>query len=401
MRLSFPNRRTALLACAAATLPFLSAPSQAAPSYAVIYSFSGGADGAMPQAPLLLDHGNLIGTTYAGGTANLGTVFSLTPSGAEAVLHSFAGAPTDGQNPRAGITRGDGVVGSGHGLLFGTTSAGGKSGAGTVFALSLRKQTEFVIYNFAGGGDGSDPWGELLNDGQGNLYGTTFNNGQGTVFRIFEGTQAEAVVHGFGSLKADGSGPVGQLVRDAQGNIYGATNGSTPDSGGYGALYKLAPNEGFSLLHAFTGYSRTGDGAAPQGGPIMDSAGNLYGTTYDGGNDDHFGSGDGVVYKLAPDGTETILHTFGGTPDGAQPTGSLLLRDGHLFGTTLQGGADNQGSIFEISPDGREEVLHSFTNGADGGWPYAGLTRGADGTLYGTASKGGASGAGVVFAITP
>lgn len=391
--------RLALVACAAA-LSLVPAASQGASAYRVIYSFSGGADGASPRAPLLLHRGNLIGTTYSGGTAGLGTVFSVTTDGVETVLHSFAGGTADGQNPRTGITGGENVLGPWGGELFGTTSAGGKAGAGTVFALDLRKQTETLLYSFAGGGDGANPWGEMVNDGKGNLFGTCFYP-FGTLFRILGDGQFEAVVHGFGGLAADGAAPVGQIVMDTQGNIYGASSGGT-QGGSEGTVYRLAPNGAFTILHQFTGLSRTGDGADPFGGPIIDSAGNLYGATYDGGNDDHFGSGDGVVYKLAPDGTETILHSFANTPDGAQPTGTLLrTKDGALFGTSLQGGAANQGTVYEITADGRERVLYSFTGGADGGWPYAGLIHGPDGTLYGTASQGGGTGAGVVFAITP
>ena len=392
-------KRLAVLACAVA-LSLVPATGQGAPTYRVIYSFSGGADGGSPRAPLLLNRGNLIGTTYNGGTANLGTVFSVTTDGAETVLHSFAGGTADGQNPRTGITGGENVLGPWSGELFGTTSAGGKAGAGTVFALDTRKQTETLLYSFAGGGDGANPWGEMVNDGKGNLFGTCFYP-FGTMFRVFGGGQFEAVVHGFGSLAADGAAPVGQIVMDAQGNIYGASSGGTV-GGSEGTVYKIGPNGAFTILHIFTGLSLTGDGADPLGGPVMDSEGNLYGATYDGGNDDHYGSGDGVVYKLAPDGTETILHTFANTPDGAQPTGSLLrTKGGEFFGTTLQGGAANQGTVFEITADGHERVLYSFSGGADGGWPYAGLIHGPDGTLYGTASKGGGAAAGVVFAITP
>ena len=364
----------------------------AAPAFGVVYSFSGGADGGAPQARLLVLHGNLLGTTTAGGSANMGTVFEVTPDGTETVLHSFTGGAADGQTPRSGLVEG------GDGWLYGTTYAGGKSGGGTLFKLRPRKLEEVVLYNFAGGGDGSSPWGSVVLTGNGQIYGTTQGNGAGTLFRFSEGEIADSVVHGFGSLAVDGAGPVGQILLDLQGNFYGTTSGG----GDAGTIYKIAANGAVSLLHSFTGYSQTGDGAVPMGGPIVDAQGDLIGTTYDGGNDANFDAGDGTVYKLTPDGTETILHVFGGPPDGRQPMGELVLaHNGALYGTTLQGGRNDQGTIFEITPDGRERVLYSFTGGTDGGLPYAGLTMDGAGTLYGTASQGGSSGAGVVFRITP
>jgi uncharacterized repeat protein (TIGR03803 family) len=176
------------------------------------------------------------------------------------------------------------------------------------------------------------------------------------------------------------------------GNLYGATEmGGTAD---YGTVFKVDASGVETVLHSFTGVL---DGALPYCNLVRDEAGALYGTTQQGG-----AFGQGVVFKLALDGTETILHNFTGWRDGGYPFAGVI-RDaaGNLYGTTQGGGAFHAGALFKIGPAGREVVLHSFTGGADGGYSYAGLIQDATGNLYGATYDGGTFGQGVIFKLTP
>jgi uncharacterized repeat protein (TIGR03803 family) len=289
------------------------------------------------------------------------------------------------------------------GNLYGTTNFGGASDAGVVFKLSPAG-TEAVLHTFTAGADGGYPFAGLVRDAAGNLYGTTWDggaSGYGVVFKLGP-SGTETLLHSFtgpnGNL--DGAAPYAGLIQDAGGNLYGtATFGGAHD---YGVVFELircdsAPTGyDFKVLYTFTG----ADGGQPVAGLIRDAAGNLYGTTTTGGSV----RGDaGVVFKLSASGTETVLHSFAGPPtDGYNPLGGLI-RDGagNLYGTTAAGGASNAGVVFKLSPTGSETVLHTFTGGADGGAPFAGLIQDAAGNLYGTTSKGGADDDGVVFRLTP
>jgi len=165
---------------------------------------------------------------------------------------------------------------------------------------------------------------------------------------------------------------------------------------GYGTVFKLDPSGEETVLHSFT-YS---DGAFPDAGLIRDKAGNLYGTTS--GGDLVCGlQGCGTVFKVDPSGHETVLHSFTNSPDGAGPYAGLVMdKAGNLYGTTLNGGACGYGTVFKLDPSGHETVLHSFTNSPDGAGPYANLVRDKAGNLYGTTEEGGASGYGTVFRLT-
>jgi len=194
----------------------------------------------------------------------------------------------------------------------------------------------------------------------------------------------------------DGANPVAGVVRDKAGNLYGTTF----DGGAslLGVVFKLDKTGKETVLHSFTGGT---DGANPYGGVVRDAAGNLYGTTYYQGT-----LGDGTVFKLDKTGKETLVYSFAGGGDGASPTASLVLdTTGNLYGTTFVGGAFGFGAVFKLDTAGQETVQYSFTGGNDGAWPYAGLTRDAAGHLYGTALEGGTgcggSGCGVVFELIP
>lgn len=207
-------------------------------------------------------------------------------------------------------------------------------------------------------------------------------------------------LHAFGG-GSDGYYPRGNLIADAAGNFYGTTEGGGVSSVG-GTVFKLAPDGTETILHAFTGGS---DGETPYAGLVLDSAGNLYGTTISGGT-----AGLGVVFKVAPDGNESVLHTFTGGKDGMVPYASLVRRKGILYGTTYWGGSNyrctNQngcGMVFALAKDGTMTVLHAFSGGSDGGFPAGGVIADKSGNLYGTTQYGGSAscglGCGTVFEI--
>ncbi len=283
----------------------------------------------------------------------------------------------------AGLTR------DAAGDLYGTTSEGGASGQGAVYKIDASGR-ETVLHSFSGS-DGSNPEAGVTRDAAGDLYGTTYFGGAsgfGTVYKIDPSGQ-ETVLHSF--TGGDGSYPKAGVVRDPAGNLYGTT--SEGGASGFGTVYKIDASGQETLLYSFTAGA---DGASPGAAVIRDAAGNLYGTTEDGGT-----SGIGTVYKLDALGHETLLHSFSGS-DGQNPyAGVVRDADGDLYGTTAYGGASDAGTVYKIDASGQETVLHSFTGLTDGGYPYAGLIRDAAGNLYGTTFAGGAGLSGIVYEINP
>jgi uncharacterized repeat protein (TIGR03803 family) len=270
-----------------------------------------------------------------------------------------------------------------------------------------------VLYTFTGGADGSAPEATLVRDPAGNLYGTTVyggDYGKGVVFKV-DTAGTETVLHSF-TGGADGETPeTGGLILDTAANLYGTTVfGGTYYSG---VVFKLDPTGTETVLYTFTGGA---DGGSPDTGLIRDAAGNLYGTTMQGGDLQACPYlGCGTVFKLDPTGKETVLYAFNGRADGYKPEASLI-RDaaGNFYGTTWWGGDLHScpltlgslgcGVVFKLDPTGVETVLHTFHGGADGAWPTSTLVRDTAGNLYGTASGGGnytcvAFGCGVVFRI--
>lgn len=355
----------------------------------VLHSFTGAADGGHPNAGLILDaKGNLYGTAVNSGAGFGGVVFRMDPMGNETVLHSFSGE--DGVEPYGGL------IGDGAGNLYGTTFYGGASGNGVVYKLDAQgKQT--VLYNFTGGADGGEPQAGVIRDAEGNLYGTTLFGGTGdcpsgcgVVYKL-DATGQESVLHSFtgGADGANGYADPG-LIRDAEGNFYGATsNGGGPASAG--VVFELDPTGQESVLYTFPGGS---DGANPHSGVTRDGKGNLYGTTYSGGP-----ANAGVVYQVDATGHETLLYRFTGGADGKNPN-AAVIRDsaGNLYGTTVYGGI-GYGVLYQVNAAGNETVLHAFTGGSDGAYPYAGVIRDSEGNLYGTASAGGPTNSGVVYKV--
>jgi len=354
----------------------------------VLYSFgSTVTDGYSLFAGLVMDKdGNLYGTTLYGGAGGAGTVFKVTPSGKETILHGFTYLTGDGVEPSAGLILDQ------EGNLYGTTFQGGANNLGAVFELTS-DGTETVLYSFGSqSGDGTYPAASLTMDKRGNLYGTTQHGGGttncyqgcGTVFKLTRSGQ-ETVLHSFGVKPGDGIQPLAGLVLDDRGNLYGTTflGGAV----GIGTVFKLTPEGAERVLHSF---STDQDGDLPTGNLMRDTVGNLYGTTTSGGTD---GNTAGTVFKVTPDGTETVFYSFSysQSSEGTMPSGGVITdRNGNLFGTTQLGGAENQGAVYRLSPAGRETLLYSFgSHSGDGFQPEGGLVVDKTGTLFGTTLQGG------------
>ncbi len=367
-----------------------------------LHNFGSGNDGQNPVANLISDSaGNLYGTTSAGGTNNKGTVFEVSSTGAETILHSF-GSGNDGQTPLGN------VIFDSAGNLYGTTSAGGVYSAGIVFELSPNG-TETVLYNFGNGTDGMNPNAGLVFDSSGNLYGTTVNGGiygGGTAFELSPnggGGWIETGLYSFGSF-LDGMNPYAGLVLDSSGNLYG----TTANGGSYGAgtAFELSSNSATLrccrevLVYNFTAGT---DGQTPRAGLVFDGSGNLYGTTVNGGT-----YGGGTAFEWSPSqGIESVLYSFGSGSDGKNPYAGLVFdSSGNLYGTTTGGGLYSGGTVFELSPSSttnhccREILMHNFGNSSDGSNPQGGVIFNTSGTLSGTTVMGGVYGGGTVFTIS-
>jgi uncharacterized repeat protein (TIGR03803 family) len=343
MQHGFPGNAAWLLLLAVAT-----GGSSARGAETVLYSFQGGKDGAFPFGGLIADkQGDLVGTTYLDG-GGYGSVFRLAPDGSETVLYGFKGMP-DGALPQGGLAADKA------GNFYGTATQGGAGDLGTVFKLAP-DGTETTVYAFQGGADGYFPMGGLVADKTGDFYGTTefggdttagpcAQQGCGTVFEI-KPDGSKVVIYAFQG-GGDGAYPAGGLIRDTSGNLYGTTSGSQsggpacPNGAtGCGTVFKIAPDGSESVLHGFQGGS---DGSEPQAGVMMDARGNLYGTTAYGGSAGadcpNVALGCGTVFRIAHNGTERVLHAFQGGSDGVMPY-ARLIEDRHenLYGTTVSGG---------------------------------------------------------------
>jgi uncharacterized repeat protein (TIGR03803 family) len=379
-----------------------------AQTFKVIHDFSGEADGAQPGGLMIDASGNMYGTTLGGGTGGCGTVFRLKYSGSGWVLtplYRFAGG-SDGANPWGSVAI------AADGSLYGTTRAGGQGncsggGCGTIFHLippnvafksGRNPWNETVLYRFTGGNDGAYPQGDLTLDHSGNIYGTATNGGRGDGYGVvYElspsgGRWIETVLYS-PQTRIEGIYPLGGVIFDGSGNLYGEAEAGGPDD--VGTVYELSPSgSGWTaqILHGF-GYF---DGAVPEGGLIIDSSGNLYGTT---------GSTQSVTFELKPATGGWIFNLLSHFYGDGGPAGKMVMDTaGNLYGTTSYDGGYGEGAVFKLTPlDGgwTYTSLHDFTCGSDGCLPSSDVVFDAAGNLYGTAIFGGAYAQGVVWEITP
>lgn len=401
------NRSYSKLVLLAAILVLISiAPQRTqAQTEVVLHSFSANSDGCNPLAGLLLAKNVLYGTTTGCGPTGWGTVFKIAvhkkaAKDKEKIFYAFKGTP-DAFLPESG------VIQDAEGNLYGSTCCGGATNHGSIFELSVLqggKPKETVLYNFVGGADGFGPTGQLAMDGAGNFYGTAAGgdsecdppSGCSIVFKVTpQGT--EQVLHSF-SGSPDGATPYDAgVVVDGAGNLYGTT--IVGGTFGLGTVFEVTSTGSEKILYNFAGGS---DGAYPQAGLVRDAQGNLYGTTAGGGD-----TGLGVVFEVTASGVEKVLHTFAGTPDGNYPYANVTLdAQGNVYGTTYYGGTANAGTVFKITAAGVESVLYSFLDSPDGAHPVAGVVLDSKGNLYGTTIFGGGTecspyGCGTVFEVVP
>jgi uncharacterized repeat protein (TIGR03803 family) len=360
-------------------------------NFVALHQFNSQTDGAFSEGALLRDAaGNLYGTTTSGGPGlDNGTVFKIDSTGQEKVLFAFD-AFISGDSPTGTLTQD--TVGNLYGI-----AGGGPGGAGVIYRLSQQGEQQ-ILFAFQGGLDNDNPKGPsggLLLDKSGNLFGTAeFGSntgceiGCGSLFRL-DTAGVLHLLHKFTS-GSDGGKPIGPLVQDADGSLYGVAQSGgdlscldpDPHSSnlGCGTVFKFSrTTRVFTVLHRFHGGL---NGSVPQGGLLLDGAGNLYGTTVRGGTNEN-----GTVFQISKDGTYTVLHRFM-KAEGVNPNGGLVLDEsGNLFGTAQLGGALNLGTVFQLSPDRVLTVLHSFAGLEDGAVPFAGLIRDQAGHLFGTTVK--------------
>ncbi|MGA8532801.1 MAG: choice-of-anchor tandem repeat GloVer-containing protein [Candidatus Tumulicola sp.] len=367
---------------------FASQQSLGQQAYNILHEFGVSPDdGKNPSADLINVKGTLYGTTLGGGSHIYGTVFKITKTGQETVLHSF-GAPGDGVNPAARLLNVNGT-------LYGTTASGGSKGGGTVFSIKL-DGTEKIIYDFDSTyGKRDNGYGAVagLIDVDGTLYGTTEHGGVaycgmflscGTVFSITMSGKYK-VLHRFGH-GYDGANPKAALL-DVNGTLYGTTS-----SGGRynynGTVFSITTTGQYRTVYNF-GTSQ-GDGGYPAAA-LINVNGTLYGTAAGEGRN-------GAVFSITTDGTEKTIYNFAGS-NGSNPVADLVYVKGVLYGTTAMGGKYNVGTVFGVTTSGEEILLHSFHAGG-GENPQAGLLE-VDGTLYGTTYGIVRNNHGNVFSLKP
>ena len=351
--------------------------------FSTLAAFGSAPQGILPESTLSVDgSGNLYGDATSGGASDDGTVFEITHgSGAITTLASFDGV--NGKTPEGSV-----IIDAG-GDLFGTTNVGGANGDGTAFEVANGANVVTTLASF-NGTDGSNPDTGLILDSAGDLFGTTTAGGaagDGTVFEVVHGSNAITRLASFSG--ANGSNPSGSLAIDSSGNLYGATSAGGIDSDG--VVFELPKGGGtISALASFNGTN----GQAPAGGVVIDGAGNLYGVGFSGGANNV-----GDVFELVKGAsTITALASFNST-NGEYPHTSLTIDStGNLFGAASSGGADGDGDAFQVVKNsGAITVLSSF-DFTDGALPEAGPIL-SSGNLFGTTDEGGADGVGAVYEV--
>lgn len=404
------------LACVFITLLLTSLSSRGEAVFTTLVSFAftnppdygafgvGSRSGAMVQAA----DGNLYGTTPTGGVSTspagyYGTIFKMGPDGSFASLYLFGtvfgpnGGNDNGHWPQGNLIQGA------DGNLYGTTQYGGPLNGGMVFQITTNGLLN-ALYTFGNNAgfdsklgwtnyDGNAPIAGVVQGSDGNFYGTTpvyGAYGNGTVFQL---TPAGVLttLHSFTALdtgnfyvNTDGANPTGELIEGKDGSFYGTTTYGGTNAYGEGTVFQITTAGVFTTLHSFS----STDGMS-YGGLVQANDGNLYGTT---------SAGNGTVFQITTNGTFTTLHSFSGL-DGVSPNAALIQGfDGNLYGCTDSAGPNGWfGTVFQITTNGILTTLHAF-NGTDGSNPNAALAQAADGSFYGTTSRG-AAGYGTAFRL--
>jgi len=359
------------------------------PVFRTLHVFDAGAEGSGPRGLIQASDGNLYGVTRTAGPFRRGTLFRMIRDHDRAVevLHEFGAFADDGQFPYGTL------VEASDGNFYGTTTAGGTAGYGTIYRYAP-DGTYTILYSFGNIPDGQQPFAGLIQASDGRLYGTAFNGGTGldggTVFRMSLDGSDFSVLHHF--QVDDGYLPAAELVEAQDGLLYGTTT-----SGGArrkGAAFSVSTDGVFTLLHSFT----DADGTDPRAPLFQVSNGQFFGTTLvDGPN------GAGTVFRMTPKGKVTVVHAFGAfVGDGMYPASGLLdPGDGYLYGTTLLGGRGPRctpgdcGVVYRIARDGTETILHAFTSTGTGARPDTGLIRIDHRGLVGTSQGDG----GTIFGL--
>lgn len=420
------NLRQITIITATALLLALASPAHASVDVTVLHTFTGGNDGSFLDSNLTADAaGNFYGTAQIGGAFGAGTVYELSPKPDGkwrfSLLYTFTGG-ADGGNPLGTL------VFDRAGNAYATASSGGVNGLGVVFELTPpshpspgKEWEEKVLYSFQGGSDGSTPFGNVVFDAAGNLYGTTLLGGEmhigcepakgcGTIYELSptgSGPWIETVLHQLSDAFGEGAEPRAGLVMDASGNLYGTTyeggNNEQCNGFGCGTVFEMIPPASgqkhwqFKNLIDFNGH----DGALSGGGLTLSATGALFGTTLFGGTDNR-----GVVFSLTQESGNwkfATLYSFTGIYDGLQPAGNLAFDSfGNLYGATYQGGANDWGSVFQLVPAGNgnangdangwtENLLYSLPLAGKrfGSGPLGGVILDAAGNIYLTTNQGG------------
>lgn len=391
----------------------MSSGAAAAASAKVIYSFAGGGDGSSPIGRLAEgSDGNLYGLTQGGGQQNVGTAFGVSFSGAKTIIYNFSRTPnstgnTDGDTPTGSLLFGN------NGYLYGTTNAGGYlpcngSGCGVMFRLSLTGSEYISFWTFSATSQADGAFGELgtlVQTTSGELYGVTSGGGTyicgqsgggcGAIISANDGyrsgsTGGESLLYSFQTNgTTDGAYPYG-LIQGSDGNFYGTTSGGGQH--GFGTVFRVTASGSEAVLYS-----------------IADSAG-VRGIVQ--GTDGNFYFGGTTLYRMTSSGTVTALYSFNYDAtscavtrtrcDGDASSGPLIqAKDGNFYGTTSGGGTQASGTVFRLTPSGVETVIYSFKGGTDGANPRDGLMQASDGNLYVVTSTGGASNFGAVVQIIP
>jgi uncharacterized repeat protein (TIGR03803 family) len=354
--------------------------------YETVFSFQG-FNGSDPDGALLYYKGKLYGTTESGGYYSQGTVFSVTTSGQQTVLHNF-GQPGDGTKPEAGLA----VM---NGVLYGTTYSGGAHDYGTVFSVTTAG-SEDVLYSFGGTQeDGENPVASLT-PVDGVLYGTTSAGGNynaGTVFAITNAGKEKLLYRFPPYSKTDGQYPYGNLI-SYKGKLWGTTESAGPCQ--EGTVFSITTSGDEKTIYGFP--CKRYDGTNPEAGLVVMN-GALYGTTAYGGKAFY---NTGTVFGVSTSGKERVVFDFvPSTEYGATPDSSLVASKGSLYGTTPAEAANEDGAIYRVTPAGAATLIHAFGIPPDGAVPRTGLTN-VNGTLYGTTTTGGGvANAGTIFRFTP